>query len=179
MGLPLNDQSRALRYQALEDLTRLESELKSAKATLADAEMRAHAARGQYAAAVKNLEVTRSNHKVNQRFHIIQDVYLDGRANQLEAFLSRAVGETTAAAQASRAIPHIRITRIQIPNSTIVQRSLRSVKAGLWAAGISAALVLEEVTVGEISKTLSEKTQSHYSPEIRVVPVGAAGHIED
>jgi hypothetical protein len=170
-GLPLNEQSKGLRYEALNKLTSLETELKIVKRTFVDAEMRMHVARGQYAAADKNLQVTRQFHKVNQQFRIVQDVYVDGRPGQIDAVLGRAMGETTLAAHANEVAPRVRITRIQIPNSSIVRRSLRNVKAGLWAAGISVALVLEEVTIGEISKSLVAKTQTHYSPETRFEPL--------
>ena len=174
-GLPLNEQSKELRYHAFVDMKKAEAELKRIELTLSDADMRMHSMRGQHAAAFRNLEVTRQNHKVNQSFHLIRDVYVDGQANQLESVLSNAMGETTIAARAQKAFPHIRITRILTPNSSLIQRSVRNVKAGLWAVGISAALVVEEITVGEISQGLAEKARDHYSPETRIDPTGASG----
>ncbi|CAN5633657.1 hypothetical protein BH10BDE1_BH10BDE1_10590 [soil metagenome] len=177
VGIAVDEASKAIRYQSLGEYTALQQELKFVTRTLADADMRMHGAMGYYAAAVKNLRVTKKspNHQVNQRFHIIQDIYVDGRPNQIDGVLNRLVGETTLVARANQAIPHIRVVRIFVANSDVVKSSVRTMKAGFWALGISAALILEEVTVGEISQTLAEKARVHFSPETRTEPSDVSG----
>lgn len=172
VGIPVDEASKGIRYQSLSEYTALGDKLRLVSRTLADSEMRMHGAGGYYAAAVKNLRVTKKspNHQVNQRFHIIQDVYVDGRPNQIDGVLNRLVGETTLVARANQAIPHLRVVRILVANSDVVKSSVRTMKAGFWALGISAALILEEVTVGEISQSLAEKTRVHYSPAARTEP---------
>lgn len=170
-GLPLNDQSRGVRSHYIELVSRLEKQLVDHKRVQADAEMRMHAASGQFHAAEMTLKSVRAaHHSMPAGYHVIRDILVDHKtATELDVFFMKNLG-VSQLVPSKQNIPHIRIVRIQTPNTPLALKAARLAKAGSVGFILAGGIVVQELTVGAIGDGLTKSAQTQLSPEARTAP---------
>lgn len=170
-GVPLSDQSRGLRSHYLQRVKDLEKQLAEQKRVLADADMRMHAARGQYHAANMTLEsVRKAHHTMPAGYHVIRDILVDHKtATDLDVFFLKNLGVSQLVPM-NMNVPHVRIVRIQIPNVALAAKAARFAKAGAAGVVVAGGIVIEELTVGAIGDSLTKSAETQLSPEARTAP---------
>jgi hypothetical protein len=168
--LPLKEKSRDARERAQTRLEAAEKEYAHVKASELDAQRRMHHARGQWAAeklnfesSLRALEAADAAGK-NAHFKVITNVVYrdfpvdDSTRNQLAAFADRVTASKTLP-QAKKDVPHLRITRVNMPDYDGAMKLLNASKRGLWGVGLGVMVALEEVTTGYLADGLRESLE--------------------
>lgn len=156
--LPLAPESREERDRTQARLDKLEREFRYVRNAELDAQQRMHHARALFEAEKKNLEVAERSGRVI-RSHVRMDFPVDEKTRgYLQGFVARiatADGKTSVREAKLRA-PHIRISRIALPNLEKSLQLLKEARRGAWVAGIGAVVALEEIAVGYMADGLRE-----------------------
>lgn len=160
--LPLSPESRDERDRVQTRLDKLEREFRYVRNAELDAQQRMHHARGLFEAEKKNLEVAERSGRV-ARTHVRMDFPVDEKSRgYLQGFVHRIAttdGEKSireSAKEAKLRAPHIRISRVALPNLEKSIQLLKEARRGAWVAGIGAVVALEEIAVGYMSDGLRD-----------------------
>lgn len=148
------------RERALERLDRSERQFRLARNAELDAQARMHHVRGLYEATKMNLEISERTGRVSGA-HIRMDFPIDEKSHAyLQGFVNRIAGpiENSADKQALHAArsnaPHVRISRIALPNLDRSIQLLKEARRGAWVAGIGVIVALEEIAIGQLAEGL-------------------------
>lgn len=163
--LPLKEESRDARERAQTRLEAAEREFAHVKAAELDAQKRMHHARGQWSAEKLNFETSlRASEAAaaagkSAEFRIMTTIVRrdfpvdDSTRNQLTAFVDRVTANKTLR-QAKKDLPHLRITRVNMPDHDGAMKLLKASRRGLWGVGLAAMVSIEEVTTEKLAEGL-------------------------
>lgn len=150
------------RERTLARLDRLEREFRLARNAELDAQARMHHTRGLFEAEKRNLEISERTGRV-ARGHIRMDFPIDERSHAyLQGFVTRIAGpiensaDKQALLEARSNAPHVRISRISLPNLDRSLQLLKEARRGAWGAGIGVIVALEEIAVGQLASGLRD-----------------------
>jgi hypothetical protein len=168
--LPLKEESRDARERAQTRLEVAEKEYAHVKAAELDAQKRMHHARGLYAAEKLNFESSlRASESARYGGKNIPPRLVttavrrdfpvdDSTRNQLMVLVDRVTASKTLR-QAKAQVPHVKITRVNMPNYDGAVKLLKASRRGLWGVGLGAMVALEEVTTGYLADGLRESVE--------------------
>jgi hypothetical protein len=156
--LPPSLEWQDARERTHERIDRLEREFRLVRNAELDAQSRMHHLRGLFEAERRNLEVSDRTGRV-ARSHIRMDFPIDEKSHgYLHGFVNRIAGpaeklnEAEAGHLAKVNSPHVRITRIALPNLDRSFELLKQARRGAWAAGLGFVVAIEEVFAGKLSE---------------------------
>lgn len=169
--LPLKEESRAARERAQSRLEAAEKEYAHVKKADLDAQARMHHARGLYAAEKLNFETSLrraeqiagksadgaaiGNMKLSPNLVttiVRQDFPVDDSTRQRLLFFVNRVTASKLPREAKAQIPHMRITRINMPDYKGALKLLKDARRGFIGVGLGAAVAVEEVTTGYLAE---------------------------
>lgn len=155
--------------------TKMDREIKSLQEVLRDANQRLSKAKSTLGFAKRKMEHHGQTGSFWRSFRVVRDVLVNEQsiAATTEKYIDYLRTQTTRPAASLRmreSVSEVKVTRVLVPNSSLVARSLVRARGAAAAAGVALGVTVEEAIFGWLSQNIQEGLNGHYAPEMNAAP---------